>query len=108
MNPTRAVSSLLTILFGCSLYFSAYQAAAEASRPVIEKKDDLPRHTYTITVPAATDLYTPEQRDQLMALASAIRADIERDLETYDIRDDNTIQGFYGVLGSIALLEGDW
>ncbi|MBA4694044.1 MAG: S8 family serine peptidase, partial [Congregibacter sp.] len=52
--------------------------------------------------------YTPEQRDVLMALASAIRPDIESDLETYDIRDDNTIQGFYGVLGSIALLEEDW
>ena len=98
INPTRAVSSLLTIVFGCSLYFWAYQAGAEASRPIIEKKDDLPRHTYSITVPAATDLYTPEQRDQLMALASAIRADIESDLETYDIRDDNTIQGFYGML----------
>lgn len=108
MNPPRAVSSLLTILFSCALYFWAYQANAEASRPVIEKKDDLPRHTYTITLPAATDLYTPEQRDELMALASAIRTDIESDLETYDIRDDNTIQGFYGVLGSIALLEEDW
>ena len=108
MNPPRAVSCLLTILFSCALYFWAYQANAEASRPVIEKKDDLPRHTYTITLPAATDLYTPEQRDELMALASAIRTDIESDLETYDIRDDNTIQGFYGVLGSIALLEEDW
>ena len=108
MTPPRAASSLLTILFGCALYFSANNAYAEASRPVIEKKDDLPRHTYTITLPAATDLYTPEQRAQLMALASAIRSDIESDLETYDIRDDNTIQGFYGVLGSIALLEEDW
>ena len=108
MTPPRAVSPLLTIVFGCSLYFWAQQAGAEASRPVIEKKDDLPRHTYTITVPAATDLYAPEQRNQLMALASAIRADIENDLETYDIRDDNTIQDFYGVLGSVALLEANW
>ena len=107
-NPSRTVSSLLTILFGLFLSLWAHQVSAEAARPVIEKQDDLPRHTYTITVPAATDLYLPEQRDQLMALASAIRADIERDLETYDIRDDNTIQGFYGVLGSIALLEADW
>ena len=71
-NPTRTVSSLLTILFGLFLSLWAHQVSAEAARPVIEKQDDLPRHTYTITVPAATDLYLPEQRDQLMALASAI------------------------------------
>ena len=85
----------------------AAAVATAADKPVIEKKDDLPRHNYQLNVPV-TSLYEAENRDTLMALADQIRSDILGDLETYDIQDDNTLQGFYGVLGSIALLEEDW
>ncbi len=80
---------------------------ALADKPVIEKKDDLPRHVYQLEVPV-TDLYLPENRDRLLALAAQVRADVEGDLEQYDIRDDNTVQEFYGLLGTIAVLEGRW
>ena len=53
-------------------------------------------------------MYTSETRDQLLTLVKAIHADIESDLATYDIRDDNTILGFYAVLSTVALLEEDW
>ena len=84
----------------------AAAVATAADKPVIEKKDDLPRHNYQLDVPV-TALYEAENRETLMALADQIRSDILGDLETYDIQDDNTLQGFYGVLGSIALLEED-
>jgi hypothetical protein len=80
---------------------------AADERPVIEKKDDLPRHSYELSVPVAA-LYAPDNRDALLQLARQLRSDIESDLSTYDIRDDNTVQGFYAVLGTIALLEEDW
>jgi subtilisin family serine protease len=37
-----------------------------------------------------------------------VARDIRSDLATYEIRDDNTLQEFYGVLGSVAALEGRW
>lgn len=81
--------------------------SAAAERTVIEKKDDLPRHTYQVDLPV-TDLYAPENRDALLALAAAVRADVAGDLERFDIRDDSTVQDYYGMLGSVAIAEGDW
>ncbi|MEM7000352.1 MAG: hypothetical protein AAF529_06160, partial [Pseudomonadota bacterium] len=83
---------------------------AEASadnRIPITRKDDLPRHTYQLDVPA-TSLYEPEQRQVLLTLAHALRTDIESDLARYDIQDNNTLQGLYASLGNVALLEGRW
>jgi hypothetical protein len=79
----------------------------EAARPVISKKDDLPRHSYQLDIPAV-DLYLPENRKLLLALAAQMRVDIESDLANYNIQDDNTLQGFYADLGSVALLEQRW
>jgi len=80
---------------------------AAAGKRVIERKDDLPRHSYRLKLDIV-DLYLPENRDQLMALANAVEADILDDLASYDIRDDNTVQALHRVLGSIATLEKRW
>ncbi len=85
-------------------------AAAEptaSEKPVIEKKDDLPRHSYRVDLPV-TELYAPEHRDALLALAAAVREDVAGDLERFEIRDDSTVQDYYGMLGSVAIAEGDW
>jgi subtilisin family serine protease len=81
--------------------------SAAAERTVIEKKDDLPRHSYQVDLPV-TALYAPENRDALLALAAAVREDVAGDLERFDIRDDSTVQDYYGMLGSVAIAEGDW
>ncbi|AQA18440.1 hypothetical protein BST95_09520 [Halioglobus japonicus] len=81
--------------------------AALAAKPVIETQDDLPRHTYELEL-KVVDLYASENRETLLDLADQVQADIEGDLEKYDIRDDNTVKGFYSVLGTIAILEGRW
>lgn len=78
-----------------------------AGRPVITKKDDLPRHTYQLDIPV-TELYEDDNRDTLIELAEAVAADIMDDLSRFDIRDDNTVQDFYAVLGTSAALQGDW
>jgi len=82
-------------------------AAAADTRPGITRKDDLPRHSYQLDIPA-TALYAPENRPVLMALAAQMRSDVEADLAAYRIEDDNTLQDFYADLGSIALLESRW
>jgi len=81
--------------------------SAAAERIVIEKKDDLPRHSYQVDLPV-TALYAPENRDALLALAAAVREDVAGDLKRFDIRDDSTVQDYYGMLGSVAIAEGDW
>ncbi len=81
--------------------------AAAADKTVIEKKDDLPRHSYRVDLPVPA-LYEPGNRDALLALAAAIREDVTGDLERFDIRDDSTVQDYYGMLGSVAIAEGDW
>ncbi len=80
---------------------------AHGEKIAITKKDDLPRHTYRLDLPV-TGLYLDKNRSVLLALAGELRRDIEKDLATYDIRDDNTLQEFYGLLGTIAALEGRW
>jgi subtilisin family serine protease len=87
-------------LVGCS-------EESPPARPVINKKDDLPRHSYHLAIPAV-DLYLPENRDLLLALAEQLRADVESDLADYDIQDTSTLQDFYADLGSVALLQQRW
>ncbi|MFV8816900.1 S8 family serine peptidase [Haliea sp. E17] len=82
-------------------------ALAADSKPVIEKKDDLPRHEYQLDV-KVVDLYEPANRSALLKLAAAVAADAQSDLANYDIRDDNTVQDFYTDLGTVALLESRW
>jgi len=77
------------------------------SKPVITRKDDLPRHSYQLDL-KVTDLYLPENRAALLRLARAVETDIRSDLATLDIQDDKTVQEYYGVLGSVALLENRW
>lgn len=96
--------SLITV----ALSLAASVAAADNDdRPVITKKDDLPRHTYQLDI-RVTALYEEDNREALIALAEAVTTDIESDLSRFVIRDDNTLQGFYAVLGAAAALQGDW
>ena len=77
------------------------------NKPVITRKDDLPRHSYQLDL-KVTDLYLPENRAALLGLAKAVEADILADLASLDIQDDKTVQEYYAVLGSVALLENRW
>ena len=98
---------LLIALLAAALCLSASAADDGGERPVITKKDDLPRHSYQLDIPV-TALYENDNRDALLALSEAVAGDIEDDLARFDIRDDNTVQEFYGVLGTVAALQGDW
>ncbi len=106
----KIICSWLMLVVGLAWVSSASPAAPAAqtaAKPVIEKKDDLPRHSYRLEIPVV-DLYLPEHRSTLLSLAEQVRKDIEGDVASYDIRDDNTLRDFYGLLGSIALLEERW
>ncbi|MFH2001364.1 MAG: S8 family serine peptidase, partial [Planctomycetota bacterium] len=65
--------------------------------------DDLPHHTYPFTG-KVMDLIS--SREQVLDLAKKVRADVEADLEAYEIPDATTLQGMYGILQTIDTLEG--
>lgn len=105
ITRSAVLSGLLTIAATPVAVSTA--ASDDTNRPVITKKDDLPRHTYQLDT-TVTALYEDANRDALIALAEAVAADIRNDLSRFDIRDDNTVQAFYAVLGADAALRGDW
>ncbi len=80
---------------------------SQGDKPVITRQDDLPRHSYQLTTTVA-DLYLPKNRPVLLQLARAVEADILQDLADYDIRDNNTVQRYYSVLGTVAILQNRW
>lgn len=78
---------------------------AQEAKIVVKTADDLPRHTYTI-VGSATDVLNSEEK--FKALLDAVIANCEADLRKYDIQDPTTLQGYYQVLQTGALFNGDY
>jgi len=83
----------------------ALAGSASAEKIPVLKGDDLPRHTYEIEG-TVSELVASWER--LAPLAKRVRADLESDLATYDIRDRTTLQGIYGTLLTVDGLEGEW
>lgn len=95
----KTLHTLLALLALTSFAF------ADASKVKIEKLDDLPRHVLKIDM-KAVDLL--DNNDALMKLAKEVKANINGDLEKFDIQDKTTLKGMWADLGTIALLESNW
>lgn len=72
------------------------------TRTVVKTADDLPRHTYTIEGKPSEFIFT---EGPFKALVQQVKGDIEADLAKFKIEDPTTLQGYYGVLQTIAMLE---
>ncbi|UCG91367.1 MAG: hypothetical protein JSV97_09840, partial [candidate division WOR-3 bacterium] len=80
----------------CMLFLATSSIYAQQSeKKKIESIDDLPRHTYKVTG-TLTELITHETA--FKPFAAQVRADIEQDLETYEILDKTTLKTFYRIL----------
>jgi len=112
------VPVLLVSLLGCvssSDGDSRASRATDAAAPVspepptekikITRLDELPPHTYTVDG-SLTELV---RSGELIAdLAARVEADIESDLETYEITDPTTLKNMYSTLVLIDYLGGDY
>jgi subtilisin family serine protease len=96
--PPLAPAALAAGLFCLGL---ALCGPADAKIPV-QSLDDLPRHSYPVTLSVTELLDSPAQ---FAEFCGRVRADLEADLEAYDIQDRATLQRLYGTLSTIALLE---
>jgi len=86
-----------------ALALTAAGTGLAGDKIVLEKADDLPRHTYTINM-AAVELIDDDAA--VRALAAEVKKDLESDLATYEIPDKTTLKGYYGNLRTIAFVEG--
>jgi subtilisin family serine protease len=97
------MKSLLRILAAAAAL--ALAAPALADKIPVTKQDDLPRHEYEITGDVTELVKSPEA---IASLAAKIRADLEADLEKYDIQDAKTLQGIHSQLLTLDLLDENW
>ena len=94
--------TLATLLIAL-VWMMAQPVTAEKIK--IEKLDDLPRYTYKVEIKAVELI---ENDESLLKLAHELKADLENDLEKYEISDKTTLKGYYGILGVIAMLDKDY
>jgi len=98
----RKLYAILLIMFLFTV--SAFSVNAEDAKQKITKLDDLPRHTYEVTMKASELMLSDAE---FKDLAGKVKKDIMDVLNTYDIEDKNTLKGFYGTVVDLAMLEQD-
>lgn len=110
MHPRRAgfgsVLVILSLLLLAACSGGGHGVKTEAAPPAkipVASLDDLPVHTYPLQGSASAMFADPAQ---MAALKDAYRADLEADLAKYDIRDEATLQGMYGALALVAMMDG--
>ena len=110
MKRTFRFASVLTVagfslalIVGCASGSSDRQSTGHSNKIKVTKLDDLPQHTYPFTGKVRELLGSEEQ---IAELAAKVRANVENDLNTYEINDATTLQGMYSTLANIDLLEG--
>ena len=96
----RLVVFVLCTMALVRLSFSQQGAPAEKR---ITGIDDLPRRSYEVTG-SVSELMNDDM--VFKAFAAKVRADIESDLEGYDIEDQTTLRNFHSVLMKLDVLEG--
>jgi subtilisin family serine protease len=79
-------------------------SVATADKIKVESHEDLPRFTYELEG-QLTDFI---QSDDLLAFARKRRGDVNSVLERYEVTDATTLQGYYGLLLNVQMLEGDF
>ncbi|MFQ5511838.1 MAG: S8 family serine peptidase [Candidatus Krumholzibacteriia bacterium] len=104
--PRKAFVVLSFVTLACvSAALLLVPAAGAKKKTRITKVDDLPRHTYAIGIKASELLGNDEAYAEF---AARVKKDIEKDLDTYEIEDRKTLQGYYQVLQGITFFEGDY
>ena len=101
MNLLRRL--LLVVLYLSLFVPSTIKADAnQASRVVVTSRDDMPKHSYPVSM-TLTELFSAG--DTVSALAEEVRSDLQSDLEKYDIKDASAMRDMLNGLVDIALIQ---
>lgn len=90
------------LLLALAAFATPTLALQPDSRPVVKTADELPRHEYAIEGKASEFLLSDKP---LKDLAAKMAADAKDDLQKFNIADPTTLQGYYNLLGAIAMLD---
>jgi len=99
---------MILVMWAASALIAVPAAQAQVgadTRIRIETADQLPRHEYFVPQ-SATALV--EDDAQFAAFAEELSDDLRSDLQRYEIRDRATLKEYWGTLGSLALIDGDY
>lgn len=77
-------------------------AAALADKTPVRTIDDLPRHVYPLAGPVSELI---QSAGDFRTFAAAVRADLEADLEAYEIQDAATLQQMYTSLLTLDVMD---
>ena len=95
---SRIITQLTVIVFMLA-------SVALAQKQKIQKLDDLPRHTYTISEKLADIVLTDEK---FQSFGEQVKTDIENILNSYEIEDKTTLKSLYRTLLRFDILTGDY
>lgn len=79
----------------------AYSICAQ-EKIIIEKAEDLPKHSYQLKLTTLTELIGDEE--QIRELENAVFKDLEADLDKYEFTDKSILKGYFDNFSTIALL----
>jgi hypothetical protein len=99
------LSTVLAVFLVGMVVLSPHSPAVAKEKIKITKLDDLPRHTYTVSMKPSEMFASDEQMNKL---AADVKKDIIDMLDTYEIEDNNTLQKYYGALQTLAFMDGDY
>lgn len=103
-----AILAALVLMSGCSGYGSKSYSTPDAPPPppkiAVDSLDDLPVHSYDLKGSVMEMLDDPVAMSELRA---RVRHNLESDLMKYDITDEATLQGMYGNLVTLNMIDGN-
>lgn len=94
--------ALALIIASLAFGVPSHLFAQQDTRTVVKTADELPRHEYAIEGKASEFLVSDKP---FREFAAKMAKDLNNDLAAYKIEDGTTLQGYYNVLGSIAMLD---
>jgi hypothetical protein len=98
----RLSPALVVVAASLALGVPLIAVAHQDTRKVVKTADELPRHEYTIPGKASEFLLSDQPFKEF---AAKMAKDLNADLAAYKIEDGTTLQGYYTMLGSIAMLD---
>jgi len=100
LNKLKNLSGWLAVMALLSV-----PSAVMAEKTIIEEVDDLPRIAYPFE---GNVIELMKDDEALWEYLEKARAEINRQLEEFDIRDNATVRGYKSTLRTLAFLEGDY
>ncbi len=96
-------------ILAAALLWAVAPALRADTPPAVKKTvltaDDLPRHTYKVTEAPSVIL---NDEAAIAALAAEVGRDIDADLQSYDIKDRTTLQGYKSTQLALSMLGNDY